>query len=329
MTIEAVHTKNIPTLQLSDVSETGLLTLYCRAKESLSDEPILKDEKAVEITRALNPLLAESGSKVLRDLAAGRLKPMLVVHIALRARQYDLYAREFLARCPDGVIVNLGCGLDSRYLRLGGDPSLGGDPGARDKPGADDNTGYAQSHFFDLDLPEVMRVRERFYQDSERYHQLRFSVFDYRWMDAVLAYGQRPTLFLAEGLFMYLEPEKVKDLLLALQKRFPGAELAAEMVHQRWVSGFLGSMTRFKMQRELSLGKGTAYSFGIDGSRELESWGPGIEFLDEWTYFDTHHPKLGWRGWYENIPAFRQVQWTARYRLNAAFNPTAGAGKYA
>lgn len=290
-----------PLLKLSDVSETGLLTLYCRAKESQSPNPILTDEKAIAITRELDPLLVGSGSKVLRNLAAGRIKNMLVVHIALRARQYDLYSRDFLARHPGGAIVNLGCGLDSRYIRIGGAAS-----------------GSAEYHFFDLDLPDVMRVRRRFYQDGERYHQLSFSVLDYRWMDAVLAHGPRPTLFLAEGLFMYLEPSAVKDLVLTMQQHFPNAELACEMVHRRWVSGFLGSMTRFKMQRELSLGKGTAYTFGIDGSRELETWNPGIRFIDEWTYFDSHHAKLGWRGWYEHIPAFRQVQWTARYRLGEA-----------
>ena len=136
-----------PALQLSDVSETGLLTLYCRARESLSPDPILTDEKAVEITRALNPLLEQSGSKTLRNLATGKISGPLIVHISLRARQYDQYARDFLARHPDGAVVNLGCGLDSRCLRLGGES---GNP----------------AHFFDLDLPAVMRVRQQFFQDG-------------------------------------------------------------------------------------------------------------------------------------------------------------------
>ena len=106
--------------------------------------------------------------------------------------------------------------------------------------------------------------------------------------------------------------------MLTLQKRFPGAELACEMVHRRWVGGVLGSMVRLKMQRQLSLGGGVIYTFGIHGSRELETWNAGIQFIDEWSYFDTKHPKLGWRGWYEAVPAIRQVQWTARYRLNEA-----------
>lgn len=282
-------------LQLTDVSETGLLTLYCRAQESLSTDPILKDDKAVEITRTLNPLLEKSGDRVLRGLARGRIKSSLAVHISLRSRKYDEYARDFLARHSDGVIVNLGCGLDSRGLRLGSPEP---------------------AHFFDLDLPEVVRVRERFFQDSGRYHQLGFSVFDYRWMDKVQSYGPRPALFLAEGLFMYLDPEKVKDLVLTLQKRFPGAELVSEMVNKRWIGGFLGSMVRLKMQRELSLGRGVTYTFGIDGSRELETWNSGICLMDEWSYFDSRHPKLGWLGWTGNIPAFRQLQWTAHYLLN-------------
>ena len=294
--ITSANTKDAA-LQLSDVSETGLLTLYCRAQETLSTNPILKDDKAVEITRALNPLLEKSGDSVLRSLARGHIRSELVVHISLRAQKYDDYARDFLARHPDGVIVNLGCGLDSRCLRLGG---------------------VQPAHFFDLDLPEMVRVREHFFQDGGHYHQLGVSVFDHRWMDTVQSCGPRPALFLAEGLFMYLDPEKVKDLVLTLQKRFPGAELVAEMVHKRWIGGFLGSMVRFKMQRQLSLGRSVTFTFGIDGSRELETWNSGIRLLDEWSYFDSRHPKLGWLSRSVNIPALRQVQWTAHYLLGEA-----------
>lgn len=73
-------------------------------------------------------------------LASGRLDRRLVVLIALRAHKYDEYAREFVRRHPGGVIVNIGCGLDSRFLRV------------------DDG----KVIFYDLDFPEIIEIKKGF-----------------------------------------------------------------------------------------------------------------------------------------------------------------------
>jgi len=38
--------------------------------------------------------------------------------MALRARKYHQLSREFLMENPDGLIVSLGCGFDTRFWRL-------------------------------------------------------------------------------------------------------------------------------------------------------------------------------------------------------------------
>jgi O-methyltransferase involved in polyketide biosynthesis len=45
---------------LSDISETLLITLYCRALETKTKDPVLLDPKAVEIAEKLNPELSVS-----------------------------------------------------------------------------------------------------------------------------------------------------------------------------------------------------------------------------------------------------------------------------
>ncbi len=40
------------------------------------------------------------------------------VNYLLRMREFDRLARAFLAEHPDGVIVDLGCGLDTRFERI-------------------------------------------------------------------------------------------------------------------------------------------------------------------------------------------------------------------
>ena len=280
--------------KLSHVAETCLLTFYCHALESQSEDPILHDEKAVEITRRITPILANSDRKLLRSLSLGKLKQELIVHIALRARKYDEYAREFIARHPDGIIVNIGCGMDSRFHRI------------------DDG----RLTFFDLDLPEVIEFKRQYYQESKRYRMLACSVFDYQWMDTVLALGDRPVLFLAEGVFMYLDAEKVVALVLELQKRFPGSELACEVVNQRWLNPILKRILRAKLRRGVNIGENADYHFGLRDSRDMETWNPGIQLLDDWCYFETNHLKLGWMRLFRKNKLFLRTQWTVHYLLD-------------
>lgn len=49
-----------------------------------------------------------------------KLSPLLTSHIALRARKYDTLCRMFLEENPDGLVVSLGAGFDTRFWRLGG-----------------------------------------------------------------------------------------------------------------------------------------------------------------------------------------------------------------
>jgi methyltransferase (TIGR00027 family) len=281
--------------QLWDVSETGLLTLYCRAIESQSSNPILVDEKAVEIADQLRPVLEASGRTGLRRLARGKISPTLAVHIALRAKKYDDIARDFLSRNPDGIIVNLGCGMDSRFFRIDDGRLL----------------------FFDLDLPEMIDCKCQFFAENERYRMIGASVFETAWMDRVAAAGKRQVLFMAEGLFMYLDPDKVRALVPDLQARFPGSELVCEVFNRRWLNPRVSWMIRSKLQGNMKIGAGAVFSFGVSDSHEMETWSKGIQLLEEWSYFESDHPKLGMLKWMGKIKAMRRVQWTVHYRLGA------------
>jgi len=280
--------------KLAGVSETSLLTLYCRAVESRSQNPILRDEVAVRLAEQLAPALAESSSKMLQIISRRKINPKLVVHIALRAQKYDEYVCNFIDRHPHGVIVNLGCGMDTRFQRIDNGSLL----------------------FFDLDLPELIAIKRELLPEGERYHQIGCSVFDTGWMEQVKSYGERPALFVAEGLLMYLDAEKVKALVLALQARFPGSELVCEVVNSMWLKGIFKGIIDRKLQGRFGFKEDTQYRFGIANSQEMETWHPGIQFLEEWCYFDAGHPKLGALRLFKNSEFMRKVQWTVHYRLN-------------
>jgi methyltransferase (TIGR00027 family) len=280
-------------LMLSDVANTGLLTAFCHAIESRSRQPLLVDPQAEAIADRLAPLLADSPSRLLRRLAQGRIRRSAVVHLAIRARKYDQYGRDFARRNPGGCVVNLGCGLDTRFWRI------------------DDG----RLHLYDLDLPEMIVLKGELVEETDRYRLIGLSVLDHQWMDRLTAEQTGPFVFLAEGLLVYLPADGVRALILELQLRFPGSELVFETVNSAWLKPTLKWIVNFKMQRELGLGRGTEYQFGIRDGHELEEWGPGIRLLEEWTYLDEDEPRIGFMRRFRHWKLMRYTQWTVRYLL--------------
>jgi O-methyltransferase involved in polyketide biosynthesis len=101
-----------------DLAATSLLTLYCHAADARSESPILGDAKSAEIVASIYPILAASASPFARYLTCQGLDSHLITHIAMRATRYDTYVKDFLSRHPDGVVVDIGSGLDSRFQRI-------------------------------------------------------------------------------------------------------------------------------------------------------------------------------------------------------------------
>ncbi len=278
--------------RISDIPATSFVTLSCHAIESRSKHPILHDPKAEEITSELIRTLSRSGDSLDRMLASGRIDRNLVTHIAIRAKKYDEYAREFLAGHPGGVIVNIGCGLDSRFLRI--------DEGS--------------VIFYDLDLPEIIDLKRRFFRETDRYHFIASSVLDFRWMHT-LSGLEGPFLFMAEGVFMYLEGDDVRSLVLQLRETFPGSELVCEVVNSFWLKKPLKALIDWKIHHRGHLGRGAVFRSGLRDGREMEQWHPDIRFLGEWSYFDSDEEKLGWLRLFRHIGWIRKTQWTVRYLL--------------
>jgi O-methyltransferase involved in polyketide biosynthesis len=280
---------------ITDISETLLIPLYARAQETLSKNPVINDRKAVEITEKLNKIFITSNLPLHRQLAKGKIRrtanKKLTAFLSLRTRKFDRYCLDFLKRIPNGTIVELGCGLSSRFSRI-------------------DN---GKVVWYDLDLPEVIEIRKQFFQETTRNHMIASSVFDYKWMEK---FPTKNILFIAEGLLMYLHEEEVKSLVLKIQKMFPGCELICEVENTFVINTLKKERWKKKFQRDHHLGPNATLHFGIQNGKDFESWGQGIKFLDEWTIFDDHEKKLGWMNLFSFSKRLRKAQWIVHYRLN-------------
>jgi O-methyltransferase involved in polyketide biosynthesis len=282
---------------ITDISETLLIPLYSRAFESQTKNPIIIDTKAIEITNELNKILKHSDSTLHQTLSKGnarrKLGKKLNVALCLRTRKFDQYCTSFLKRNPQGIIVELGCGLSTRFPRI-------------------DNKSLL---WYDLDFPEVIDIKKYFFKETQRYHFISSSVLDFQWMKKI-KHENENILFIAEGLFMYLHEDEVKKLILHLQKIFPGCELACEVVSTFIIKILKKRRWRKKFQHDFHLGKEVTFHFGIPNEKVFETWNEGITFLDEWTYFDDKEKKLGWMNFFGRFKKMRKAQWILHYQLN-------------
>ena len=251
---------------LTPEQETLLITLYAKAQPG---NPLLFDPMAQEIL-----------NRVDYNFARLRVPYKTVVLVCQRAKKLDAVTRDFLAEHPDSVVLQLGCGLDSRFWRI------------------DDG----RVTWYDLDMPAVVELRHQFFTETERYHMIAASVTDLEWVDTVASDGW-PVLVVAEGLLMYLDEADVRRLVLRLHESFPGCRLIAD-VFSRLTARRAANHPSLK-STDATLG------WGIDDPCELEAWAPGLRLLEEW--FFTDDPGLarlnfGYRLAYKLAGAFKMAQ---------------------
>ncbi|MFW0793384.1 class I SAM-dependent methyltransferase [Gordonia sp. CPCC 205515] len=177
-------------ITLGEVQETLLIPLYGRAQDAQSRSSMLGDRKAVELVDAI-------------DYDFTKFRGPSLVGAVLRASIFDQYVREFLDAHPDGTVVDLGCGLSTRFDRL-------------------DN---GRVRWFDLDVDDTMALRRKFFTDSERYTMIAGSLFDDDWHDQVRERGG-PVFLLTEAVLLYFPEDQVHETLRRWSTVFPDTLIA-------------------------------------------------------------------------------------------------------
>ena len=268
-------------VELGPVQETLLIPLLARARESEKPRGLLHDPRALEIVRVLD-----------YDFAKWEGGPSLAGAM-LRARMFDRYVETFLQSCPHGTVVELGCGLDTRFERL-------------------DN---GEVRWFDLDLPDVIALRRRFFDDVPRRTMIAASLLDSAWMDPVQDAGG-PWMFVAEAVLIYLDALDARCALSALAKRFPGARIAFDTTAAKMVD----AQASHDAMRHLP--RASWFRWRCDDPREIESWGADLRLLSSETFFDAGRDLLNrmplglWLMW--RFAPFLLRGQAFRYRLNVA-----------
>ena len=226
-----------------------LATLYAKALDADAQPSILGDHYAKAAVAQID-----------YDWDKTTITPRRAPSVAIRTAHLDNWARQFLAvndaaKTPVSVL-HVGCGLDARVYRL--------DPGP-------------DVRWYDIDYPDVVGLRERVYPARANCQLLPASVTDPSWLAEIPA--DRPTLFLGEGLTMYLTKDDGLALLRRVVDRFPSGELQFDSFN---TLGIRTQVTNSVVRRS-----GSRLHWGINAPSDILDAVPGVRLLAWESVFDS------------------------------------------
>ena len=134
-----------------------------------------------------------------------------------------------------------------------------------------------RAKFYDLDLPDVIAVRDALLPKAENNFSLPRSMLDPSWMDELAAkHGSAGYIFILEGVSMYFEKEEFKEFFIALSQKFCGYVLSDFM------SEFSVRKFDHKCHDAMRHMQNAPFKMGISGGAEVQSWEPArIRFVKE------------------------------------------------
>ncbi|MDG4666912.1 class I SAM-dependent methyltransferase [Mycobacterium sp. 236(2023)] len=232
-------------IDLTGPAQTMLTTLYLKALDADFERPVLGDRFAKEAIDRIDYDWADLGVN-------GKWAPIVTV----RTAQYDIWAKQFIAAHGECTVVHLGCGLDSRVFRV--------DPGP-------------DVQWYDVDFPGVIELREQVYPSRPNYHLLPTPATELSWLDQIPA--DKPVLFLAEGISMYLTEDDGIALLRRVVERFPSGELQIDFYN--WV-GIRSQKTQTLVRKT-----GSKLYWAVNSPDDILSNVPGTRLLACVTIFSA------------------------------------------
>jgi O-methyltransferase involved in polyketide biosynthesis len=240
--------------QLSPVEQTALLTLYARALDSRRLRPILGDTRADEVVSTID-----------YDFAGWGLQTSVICQAALRAKMLDDRVRAFTREHPDGVVVDLGAGLDDAIHRVGAPATV---------------------DWYNVDPPGITALRDQLLPPSPQVHSIPISLADAEWPEGIPA--DRPTFLRADGLLAFLGEPVIIGLFRRITDYFAGGQVAFNDYGRIGpVSRLAVTLSPQKMFKDI----GALYGYrGFKDARQPQTWNPRLRLVEETSL--AHQPEV-------------------------------------
>jgi len=241
-------------VDLGDVQKTLFLPLWGRGSETRKEKPLLVDQTALRILDRVDVDFATIAQRINAVTRAAWIMRSVIVDEAVRA---------FLTAYPRATIVNIGCGLDTTFDRI-------------------DN---GQVTWYDLDMPDVIELRKKFIQQTDRRKFIAASFLDQSWLDSI--HVEQQVLFVAAGVFYYFTEEQVRAFLIRVADRYPGSELLFDVSSPYGVR-----VANRAVIRRSGLGEKSYLTWGVESPQVITGWDRRLQLIQVYRYFGARGRKL-------------------------------------
>ena len=212
---------------MNNVNKTLYIPLYGKAYVSKKNI-ILQDRKAEEIwSQEGFELKGKSKSK------------WLAYYMAMRSAIYDEWLTKELKNVSDAVVVHIGCGMDSRI----------------------DRVSAKNVKWFDIDFPEVIEERCKYFAKSDSYAMLALDMRNDEWKKYID--GNKNAIIILEGVSMYMNPEELEALMTGLSKHFKSVRILMDFYTEK-----AAKISKYKNPIN---DVGVTLVYGYDNPQELAS----------------------------------------------------------
>nr|WP_185759784.1 class I SAM-dependent methyltransferase [Vibrio pectenicida] len=168
-----------------------LQPLWLRSRESLIDNGLVYDPIAA---------IACKRCQLAPECMTGDIDQKQLLHATL-TQICDERVKHFISQYPDGWIINVGAGLDTRFYRV-------------------DN---GRCHWIELDVTENLIWRQKLFHKSERYQHICGHVDDLSWLEQLPISEQCPVLIVCEQALLDCSEKQVGKFIQALGCHFYSA----------------------------------------------------------------------------------------------------------
>ncbi len=181
-----------------------LQPMWLRSRESLIDNGLVYDPIAARACQRC---------QLAPECFSGDIDQKQLLHVTL-ARLCDQHVSAFIKRNPDGWIINVGAGLDTRFYRV-------------------DN---GRCHWLELDVTEHLLWRKKLFHHSERYHHLCGSVDDLSWLTQLPVGDKSPVMIVCEHALLDCNQQQIAKFVQALGCHFDSARICMVLAGDLCVS---------------------------------------------------------------------------------------------
>ncbi len=209
-------------------------------------------------------LVDETAARIIASLdydfsaIARGISPITQLSWVARSLHMDRTIREFLKRHPAATFINLGCGLDTTFERV--------------------DNGHLS--WFDLDFPDVVDLRRRFIQESDRRKFIASSLLDDAWFPQLKSAAS--IFFLAAGVLYYLQESQVKSFLIKLADSFLGSELFFDACSSLGLK-----MANKRVIEAGGMDESAILKWALHRARDMQSWDSRIAVISEYPIFQN------------------------------------------